>query len=95
MRLGLTFRVSPSLPVFYSRKPVVILSAPSREELIEEEEGDRHQDALDRHVEDVLVRPSTVRRTLKGLWSFLKTRAFTTSLTLSTGLICISYGRAS
>ncbi|KAF7977456.1 hypothetical protein HWV62_3635 [Athelia sp. TMB] len=69
----------PSLPLFYSRKPVVVLSAPTREELTEAEEkgdipkGDQYEDALDRHVEDVLSKPSTIRRTLAGLWSFLKT----------------------
>lgn len=37
--------------------------------------SDKHEDALDRHVEDLLARPSKIRRTLQGLWSFIKTRA--------------------
>jgi hypothetical protein len=36
-------------------------------------EIDGHDDALDRHVEDVLARPSKLKRTLRGVWSFLKT----------------------
>lgn len=32
------------------------------------------EDSLDRHVDDVLKRPSKLRRTLMGVWSFLKTR---------------------
>lgn len=32
------------------------------------------EDSLDRHVDDVLRRPSKLRRTMLGVWSFLKTR---------------------
>lgn len=34
---------------------------------------DMHE-SLDRHVEDVLTGRSKVKRTLQGVWSFLKTR---------------------
>lgn len=33
-----------------------------------------YEHTLDRHVDDVLRRPSKLRRTMKGVWSFLKTR---------------------
>lgn len=69
--------ISPALP-FYSRKPVVFLASPSKdglEGIAERGEFPRvDEDALDRHVEDVLARPSKLRRTLRGVWSFLKTR---------------------
>lgn len=61
---------------FYSRKPVVYLS--SRDD----NEGDvetgqsqkrQYEDSVDRHVDDVLKRPSKFRRTMQGVWSFLKT----------------------
>jgi hypothetical protein len=54
----------------FSRKPVIVLSGPSRQD----KESEQYEDALDRHVDDVLQRPSRVRRTLMGVWSFLKTR---------------------
>lgn len=57
---------------WYSRKPIVILSAPRP--TLDSEQGDDFQDDLDRHVDDVLNRPAKIRRTLKGVWSFLKTR---------------------
>jgi hypothetical protein len=45
------------------------------------EEGNRpgkeYEDSLDRHVEDVLNKPSKFRRTMKGVWAFLKTRMYT------------------
>jgi hypothetical protein len=68
---------------FYSRKPVVFLSTPARQRLSASEKVDlsgKHEDALDRHVEDVLARPSKFRRTLRGVWSFLKTRMLDSSL---------------
>ncbi|KAJ7590961.1 RNA pol II promoter Fmp27 protein domain-containing protein [Mycena floridula] len=61
----------PPLP-WYSRKPVVILSSPPQNP--DEEQGSSEfDDDLDRHVEDLLKNPSRIRRTLKGVWSFLKT----------------------
>ncbi|KAJ2930173.1 hypothetical protein H1R20_g6917, partial [Candolleomyces eurysporus] len=42
---------------------------PSRQD----KESEQFEDALDRHVDDVLQRPSKVRRTFMGIWSFLKT----------------------
>ncbi|KAF7292416.1 hypothetical protein HMN09_01225700 [Mycena chlorophos] len=61
-------------PTWYSLKPVVTLSGPPAE-LGDVEEGTskEYEDSLDRHVEDVLARPSKIRRTLKGVWAFLKT----------------------
>lgn len=33
-----------------------------------------HEDDLDRHVEEVLSKRAIVRRTLRGVWAFVKTR---------------------
>lgn len=51
-----------------------MLSAPPRQAA--DAEKNPFEDALDRHVDDVLQRPSKWRRTLMGVWSFLKTRTF-------------------
>ncbi|KAL0572041.1 hypothetical protein V5O48_009919 [Marasmius crinis-equi] len=56
---------------FYSRKPVVMLSDP-RPGPTDPESG-KFEDSLDRHVDDVMRRRDKLRRTLKGVWSFLKT----------------------
>ncbi|KAK0498658.1 hypothetical protein EDD18DRAFT_1158598 [Armillaria luteobubalina] len=59
---------------WYSRKPVVVLDPPLGEDEPDQEKGQRKfDDELDRHVDDVLRRPSKIRRSLKGVWSFLKT----------------------
>ncbi|RDB22557.1 hypothetical protein Hypma_010075 [Hypsizygus marmoreus] len=63
---------------WYSRKPVVVLTTPSERSLESHIElGGRKEkhlrDSLDRHVDDVLRRPSKFRRTMLGVWSFLKT----------------------
>ncbi|KII95087.1 hypothetical protein PLICRDRAFT_33917 [Plicaturopsis crispa FD-325 SS-3] len=63
---------------FYSRKPVVMLSSPDRgpDHPLDPEKGratDQFDDSLDRHVDDILKRPSKFRRTMQGVWSFLKT----------------------
>ncbi|SJL01855.1 uncharacterized protein ARMOST_05179 [Armillaria ostoyae] len=59
---------------WYSRKPVVVLDPPLGEDEPDKEKGQRKfDDELDRHVDDVLRRPSKIRRSLKGVWSFLKT----------------------
>lgn len=63
---------------FYSRKPVIALFYPSgRQGLVMESAGhaqfDDMHESLDRHVEDVLTGRSKVKRTLQGVWSFLKT----------------------
>ncbi|KAH7914214.1 hypothetical protein BJ138DRAFT_1000597 [Hygrophoropsis aurantiaca] len=66
---------------FYSRKPTVILSSPTRRQRIHDTEKgtntntnlDDMDDALDRHVEDVLTRRAKLKRTMQGVWSFLKT----------------------
>ncbi|KAF8974464.1 hypothetical protein BDZ97DRAFT_25191 [Flammula alnicola] len=57
---------------WYSRKPVVVLPEIPRR-AVDDENLDEFEDILDRHVDDVLKRPSKVRRTLMGVWSFLKT----------------------
>ena len=49
-----------------------------------EKDGEQFEDALDRHVDDVLKSPSKWRRTLMGVWSFLKTRTFA-----SVELLCV------
>ncbi|CAA7259857.1 unnamed protein product [Cyclocybe aegerita] len=57
---------------WYSRRPVVVLpTVPRRSD--GGEDSEQFEDSLDRHVDDVLKRPSKVRRTLMGVWSFLKT----------------------
>jgi hypothetical protein len=38
------------------------------------EDATEFEDSLDRHVNDVLESPSKLRRTMMGIWSFLKTR---------------------
>ncbi|KAH7929403.1 hypothetical protein BV22DRAFT_123832 [Leucogyrophana mollusca] len=66
---------------FYSRKPVVMLSSPTRRQRARDIEKGRQPDAdfddvddsLDRHVEDVLTRRAKFKRTMQGVWSFLKT----------------------
>ena len=64
----------------------MFLSPPTPPELSDLEKADlpegesvKHEDALDRHVEDVLARPSKFKRTLRGVWSFLKTRMSSSS----------------
>ncbi|GLB33910.1 putative RNA pol II promoter Fmp27 protein [Lyophyllum shimeji] len=61
-----------------SRKPVLVLTGPPPSTAVEDRELGGHrekylQDSLDRHVDDVLRRPSKFRRTMQGVWSFLKT----------------------
>lgn len=65
---------------FYSRKPVIALFYPSGRQGRDMEsaghaqfEFDGMDESLDRHVEDVLTGRSKVKRTLQGVWSFLKT----------------------
>ncbi|KAJ4478229.1 hypothetical protein J3R30DRAFT_2878497 [Lentinula aciculospora] len=63
---------------FYLRRPVVALSPPpppSIESARAAEEQGRPvlEDSLDRHVDDVMRRRDKIRRSLKGVWSFLKT----------------------
>lgn len=69
--------LSPPLS-WYSRKPVLILAArtppPDHQHCHPETGGEAMENSLDRHVEDVLKRPSRVRRTMMGIWSFVKTR---------------------
>ncbi|KAH8113230.1 hypothetical protein DFH11DRAFT_1600871 [Phellopilus nigrolimitatus] len=50
----------------YSRKPVVT-------EEDAEKSPQTHEDDLDRHVEQVLSKRARIRRTLQGVWSFVKT----------------------
>ncbi|KAJ6598954.1 hypothetical protein DFH09DRAFT_19508 [Mycena vulgaris] len=62
---------------WYSRKPVVTLASPSKVDVSDPEQPDRpgreYEDSLDRHVEDVLNKPAKFKRTMKGVWAFLKT----------------------
>ncbi|KAJ7129559.1 hypothetical protein C8R44DRAFT_872815 [Mycena epipterygia] len=64
-------------PSWYPRKPVVTLSSPSAVNVSDPEQanhpGKEYEDSLDRHVEDVLNKPSKFKRTMKGVWAFLKT----------------------
>jgi hypothetical protein len=39
-----------------------------------------HEDDLDRHVQEVLGHREKLRRTLKGVWSFVKTRMFVSEI---------------
>ncbi|TFK43438.1 hypothetical protein BDQ12DRAFT_180030 [Crucibulum laeve] len=61
---------------WYSRKPVIMLpSLPRHAHHADDKEASTQdfEDSLDRHVDDILKRPSKIRRTLQGVWSFLKT----------------------
>ncbi|KAL1747712.1 hypothetical protein HDZ31DRAFT_31309 [Schizophyllum fasciatum] len=51
------------------RKPIVTLDDGPRDL----ETASHHEDALDRHVEDVMRRRARFKRIMKGVWSFLKT----------------------
>ncbi|KIY49302.1 hypothetical protein FISHEDRAFT_17992, partial [Fistulina hepatica ATCC 64428] len=64
----------PPFP-YYSRKPVVVLptTPPSAGD---KERGSQYEDDLDRHVDDVLRRRDKFRRTMLGVWSFIKTREY-------------------
>ncbi|KLO18050.1 hypothetical protein SCHPADRAFT_135198 [Schizopora paradoxa] len=58
----------------YSRKPIMVLPRSSGSRPISSlEKGGVHEDDLDRHVEDVLSRESKFRRTMSGVWAFMKT----------------------
>jgi hypothetical protein len=71
----------PSPPLaFYSRKPTVVLLDPGR---MPDLEGDStFEDPLDRHVDMILKTPAKFRRTMQGVWSFLKTRKYHCSTVL-------------
>lgn len=56
---------------WYSRKPVVMLSDPPAATDVEKDK--MLEDSLDRHVDDVMKRQAKIRRSLMGVWSFLKT----------------------
>ncbi|KAG2156153.1 hypothetical protein DEU56DRAFT_222498 [Suillus clintonianus] len=65
---------------FYSRKPVIALFYPGGRQGWDAEsvghaqfEFDGMDESLDRHIEDVLTGRAKVKRTLQGVWSFLKT----------------------
>ncbi|KAF5344065.1 hypothetical protein D9758_008854 [Tetrapyrgos nigripes] len=55
---------------WYSRKPVVMLSPLPPTDA---ETASVLEDSLDRHVDDVMKRRARIQRTLRGVWSFLKT----------------------
>ncbi|KAF9464453.1 hypothetical protein BDZ94DRAFT_1161878 [Collybia nuda] len=63
---------------WYSRKPIFVLTSPPTANVGSEigyrrDDPEQFKDSLDRHVDDVLRRRSKFRRTMKGVWSFLKT----------------------
>ncbi|TFK55975.1 hypothetical protein OE88DRAFT_1804760 [Heliocybe sulcata] len=64
----------PPLPLF-PRKPVVSLPAsPARTtDDVEKPPQDSHRNDLDYHVEDVLSKRQLFKRTMKGVWAFVKT----------------------
>lgn len=66
---------SPPLS-FYSRKPTIVLpDFPKRKSAAgDAENGQLHEDNLDRHVEDVLSKRDQFRRIMSGVWAFMKTR---------------------
>ncbi|KAF5363338.1 hypothetical protein D9756_000467 [Leucocoprinus leucothites] len=61
--------IIPPTP-FYNRKPTIVLPVRSQNGT---EGYSIYPDALDRHVDDVIKRPFPIRRTLLGIWAFLKT----------------------
>ncbi|KAJ7173013.1 hypothetical protein C8R43DRAFT_679060 [Mycena crocata] len=67
---------------WYPQKPVVTLSYPPKM-AISDPERCPGEHSLDRHVEAVLNKPSKFRRTMKGVWAFLKT-----PLGVLTGIYC-------
>lgn len=64
--------ISPPLPLDLRRPAVFLPEAPRI--IPGEDARSVHEDDLDRHVEDVLTRRQQVRRTLQGIWAFVKTR---------------------
>ncbi|KAF5390679.1 hypothetical protein D9757_002701 [Collybiopsis confluens] len=63
----------PPLSFIPLRKPSLLLSPPPVDTAREGLKSGRpiHEDSLDQHVDDVMRRRDKVRRTLKGVWSFL------------------------
>ncbi|EPQ59465.1 hypothetical protein GLOTRDRAFT_70926 [Gloeophyllum trabeum ATCC 11539] len=59
----------------YSRKPIVSLpqSPALGAEDVEKSRGASHMDDLDHHVESVLSKRQVFKRTMKGVWAFVKT----------------------
>jgi hypothetical protein len=85
---------SPPLS-FYSRKPVLVLAMHDLATVSDKEkQGEQYADNLDRHVDDLLKRPSKWRRTIRGVWTFLKTRECIHILCLPNALIifCLAMG---
>lgn len=62
--------LSPLNP-FLDRRLVITLPTGQRDG---NEAGSMFKNTLDRHVDDLIRRPSPIRRTLLGVWAFLKTR---------------------
>jgi hypothetical protein len=59
-------------PPLLTIKPVVNLPDSSMQ--LRDNNMSVHEDALDRHVEDVLTRKRKFMRMLSGVWAFVKTR---------------------
>ncbi|KAI5893472.1 uncharacterized protein SCHCODRAFT_02575105 [Schizophyllum commune H4-8] len=70
------------------RKPIVTLDDGPRDP----ETASHHEDALDRHVEDVMRRRARFKRIMKGVWSFLKTPIGV--LTAIYGFLVVFWGAA-
>lgn len=70
------YNTSPPLPLDLRKPtlsiPITLRSPPG------EEGRSLHEDELDRHVEDCLTRRQQIRRTLQGVWAFIKTRRLST-----------------
>jgi hypothetical protein len=64
---------SPPLPLDLRRPAVALPEAPSPQN---QDARSLHDDALDRHIEDVLDRKQKIKRTLQGVWAFVKTRVY-------------------
>lgn len=69
--------IIPNLPI-YNRRPVVTLPTLAEDDSpANAEKGKKHQDILDRHVEDVLTNRNKIKRGLSGFWGYIKTRQYT------------------
>ncbi|KAF7352701.1 hypothetical protein MVEN_01236000 [Mycena venus] len=61
-------------PSWHPHKPVNTFPLPTQEVVFDPQQSNHLQeDPLDRHIEDVPKKPSKFKRTMKGVWAFLKT----------------------
>lgn len=80
--------VPPITGYSWFRKPMVTLDDGPRDL----ETASVHEDALDRHVDDVMRRRARFKRIMKGVWSFLKTPIGV--LTAIYGILVVFWGAA-